>query len=218
MKKRIIPLLLALALVLTGCGGGSSTDTDNARLRVVTTTYPIYLLASAVTEGVDGVAVERLDTGSASCLHDYTLSVNDMKKLEGADVIALNGAGLEDFMDDALAASDAAGHRLLGGGGAAGKSGPLPPGGGRGRPRPRPLGPPLSGWTPARGQMAENLAQGLTQADPDYGGLSGQAAGRPAAARLGRRALDGLWTPGGRAWNSRTDHLPRRVPVLCQGL
>ena len=108
MKKRIIPLLLALALVLTGCGGGSSTDTDNARLRVVTTTYPIYLFASALTRDVDGVVVERLDTGSTSCLHDYTLSVNDMKKLAHAQVIALNGAGLEDFMDDALATSEAA--------------------------------------------------------------------------------------------------------------
>ena len=108
MKKRIIPLLLALALVLTGCGGGSSADTDNARLRVVTTTYPIYLFTSALTRDVDGVVVERLDTGSTSCLHDYTLSVNDMKKLAHAQVIALNGAGLEDFMDDALATSDAA--------------------------------------------------------------------------------------------------------------
>ena len=52
--------------------------------------------------------MERLNTGSVSCLHDYTLSVDDMKKIEGADVIAMNGAGLEDFMDDALAASSAA--------------------------------------------------------------------------------------------------------------
>ena len=108
MKKRIIPLLLALALVLTGCGGGSSADTDNARLRVVTTTYPIYLFASALTRDVDGVVVERLDTGSTSCLHDYTLSVNDMKKLAHAQVIALNGAGMEDYVDDALATSEAA--------------------------------------------------------------------------------------------------------------
>jgi ABC-type Zn uptake system ZnuABC Zn-binding protein ZnuA len=56
---------------------------------------------------VDGVAVERLDTGTASCLHDYTLSMADMKKLERADIIALNGAGLEEFLEDALAASDA---------------------------------------------------------------------------------------------------------------
>ena len=108
MKKRIIPLLLMLALVLAGCGSGGSVGEENARMRVVTTTYPIYLFTSALTRDVDGVVVERLDTGSTSCLHDYTLSVNDMKKLADADVIALNGAGLEDFMDDALATSNAA--------------------------------------------------------------------------------------------------------------
>ena len=108
MKKRIIPLLLILALCLAGCGSGGSVGAENARMRVVTTTYPIYLFTSALTRDVDGVVVERLDTGSTSCLHDYTLSVNDMKKLADADVIALNGAGLEDFMDDALATSNAA--------------------------------------------------------------------------------------------------------------
>ena len=51
--------------------------------------------------------MERLDTGSVSCLHDYTLSMRDMQKLEGADVIALNGAGLEEFLEDALETSDA---------------------------------------------------------------------------------------------------------------
>ena len=80
---------------------------EKARLTVVCTTYPVYLFASAVTGGIDGVVVERLDTGSTSCLHDYTLSMEDMKKLEGADVIAINGAGLEEFLEDALAASDA---------------------------------------------------------------------------------------------------------------
>ena len=49
--------------------------------------------------------VERLNTGAVSCLHDYTLTVSDMKLIESADVIAMNGAGLEDFMDDALAAA-----------------------------------------------------------------------------------------------------------------
>lgn len=109
MKKRLLPLLLALAL-LAGCAGptgDSSSPKDDNTLTVVTTTYPLYLLASALTRGVDGAAVLRLDTGSASCLHDYTLSVNDMKKLAQADVIALNGAELEEFMDDALDSSSA---------------------------------------------------------------------------------------------------------------
>jgi zinc transport system substrate-binding protein len=41
-------------------------------------------------------------TEQVSCLHDYTLTTTQMKKLEQADLVVLSGAGLEDFMDSAL--------------------------------------------------------------------------------------------------------------------
>lgn len=105
MKKPVLlALCMTLLLVLPACGGRAE---EEPRLTVVCTTYPIYLFASSLTEGVEGVAVERLDTGSTSCLHDYTLSMADMKKIERADIIAVNGAGLEEFLEDALAATDA---------------------------------------------------------------------------------------------------------------
>ena len=108
MKRKLLSLLLTLCL-LAGCSGGASqSQAEQSELTILATTYPVYLMASAVTEGVDGVKVDRLNTGDVSCLHDYTLSVNDMKKIEQADVIAVNGVGLEEFMEDALAASDAA--------------------------------------------------------------------------------------------------------------
>ena len=106
MKKRIcIAIVLALALALPGCGRRGDSAQEKEGMTVLASTYPVYLLASALTQGVDGVTVERLNTGAVSCLHDYTLSVGDMKLIEGADVIAINGVGLEDFMDDALAAA-----------------------------------------------------------------------------------------------------------------
>ena len=104
MKKRFLILSLAAALLLTACGQAAPKED---KLTIVATTYPVYLFASAVTEGVEGVEVLRLDTGSTSCLHDYNLTVNDMKKIERADVIAISGAGLEEFMEDALHTSDA---------------------------------------------------------------------------------------------------------------
>lgn len=85
-----------------------------------------------MAEGVEGVSVLRLETGAVSCLHDYTLTVGDMKKLEGADVVALNGAGMEEFMEDALGLLQRPGHRLLRGSGPAGERGPCPPGRGGG--------------------------------------------------------------------------------------
>ena len=107
MKKRLLSAVFAAVFLLSACGQTAPAQKQEDKLTVVCSTYPIYLFASAVTEGVDGVEVVRLDTGSTSCLHDYNLTVNDMKKIERADVLALNGAGLEEFMEDALATSDA---------------------------------------------------------------------------------------------------------------
>lgn len=106
MKKVISILLTALLLTAGGCSATQNGE-EESRLNVVTSTYPTYLFVSAVCDGVDGVSVERLNTGETSCLHDYTLSVDDMRLLEKADVVVLNGAGLEDFMSDALATSSA---------------------------------------------------------------------------------------------------------------
>lgn len=102
--KRLLCALCAFVLV-SGCAPATPAQEDT--LTITATTYPTYLAARAVTDGIEGVSVSRLDTGSVSCLHDYTLTVNDMKKLSHADVIVMNGAGLEDFMSDVLASTDA---------------------------------------------------------------------------------------------------------------
>lgn len=107
MKKLFAPLC-ALVLLLSACGHpAASQPQDEDTLHIVATTYPVYLFTTAVTEGAEGVEVSLLVNQQTSCLHDYTLTVSDMKAIEGADVIVMTGTGLEDFMDDALSASDA---------------------------------------------------------------------------------------------------------------
>ena len=105
----MLSLLLAGLLLLTACGGGTASTPaeEDDTLHILATTYPVYLFTTAVTEGVEGVEVTRLIQEEISCLHDYTLTVNDMKAIEAADIIVMNGVGLEDFMADALATSDA---------------------------------------------------------------------------------------------------------------
>lgn len=103
--RRLAALACALALTLTGCGGPPAEDDA---LHVLATTYPAYLFTTAVAEGAEGVEVDLLVNQPTSCLHDYTLTVADMKAVQRADVIVMNGAGLEDFLSDALAGSEAA--------------------------------------------------------------------------------------------------------------
>lgn len=96
--RRVIALL-ALLLLLSGCGAREEAE---ASFTVACTTYPVYLLANTIAADVEGVAVELVVNQQVSCLHDYALTVSDMKVLERADVVAINGAGLEDFLGDAL--------------------------------------------------------------------------------------------------------------------
>ena len=106
--KKLLAAACTLGLLLSACSApAASQPEDDGKLHILATTYPVYLFTTAVTEGVDSVEVSLLVNQQTSCLHDYTLTVNDMKAIEGADVIVMNGAGLEDFMDDALAASEA---------------------------------------------------------------------------------------------------------------
>lgn len=106
MKKRSLSALLAaLCLLLTSCSAPQREQDDT--LHILATTYPVYLFTTAVTQGAEGVEVSLLVNSQTSCLHDYTLTTTDMKAIEGADVIVMNGVGLEDFMSDALAQSKA---------------------------------------------------------------------------------------------------------------
>jgi len=106
MKKQLPALLLILAL-LSGCVPHTEEEASGA-LHVLATTYPVYLFTTSITRDAPGVEVELLVKEQVSCLHDYTLTVTDMKAVERADVIVINGAGLEEFLSDALSLSAAA--------------------------------------------------------------------------------------------------------------
>ncbi len=100
--KRIAALLLAGLLFLAGLSGCAGQEEAPEGITIAATTYPVYLLASAVAEGAEDITIIPVVNQSVACLHDYTLTVTNMKVLEKTDLILLNGAGLEDFMEDAL--------------------------------------------------------------------------------------------------------------------
>ena len=60
MKKRVFVLLMALMLIVSGCSKQIDTTENNEKLQVVTSFYPIYLLAQAVTEGAEGLELKNM--------------------------------------------------------------------------------------------------------------------------------------------------------------
>ena len=100
---RKLCLLLAFLLLLVGC---ANTRAERTCPLVAATTRPVAEMTAAIVDGTD-ITVERVVGESVSCLHDYSLSVRQMELLQSADLVILSGAGLEDFMADALASAKA---------------------------------------------------------------------------------------------------------------
>jgi len=95
MKK--IPILMVLTLLVflfSGCSADSPTQ-------IAATTAPVWAFTSRLCQGT-ALTVSRLVTENVSCLHDYSLSVRQMKMIEQAQLVVISGAGLEEFMEDVL--------------------------------------------------------------------------------------------------------------------
>ena len=92
---------------------------------VVTSFYPIWLLALNLTDGIPELLIRNLASPETGCLHDYQLQTGDMKVLSEADLFLINGAGMESYLanvfsafPDLVVAEAAEGIPLLTGSGA----------------------------------------------------------------------------------------------------
>ena len=108
--KRLFCCLLAASMllsVLSGCGN-STAETDSVDTLLLATTQPMYELTEQIIAGAAGITAQPLIQDQVSCLHDYTITTDQMKKIERADLVILSGAGLEDFMASSLSGKDTA--------------------------------------------------------------------------------------------------------------
>lgn len=69
-----------------------------AELNVLCTTFPIHLIARNVAQGRAGVDLQLLLPAGMGCPHDYALTPQDLRKIAAADVLVVNGLGLEEFL------------------------------------------------------------------------------------------------------------------------
>lgn len=92
--KRLLSIII-ICLLLCSCTAAREPA------QIAATTLPVWEFTSRLCEGT-GITVNRLVTESVSCLHDYTLQVEQMRAIESAEMIVLSGAGLEEFLEEAL--------------------------------------------------------------------------------------------------------------------
>lgn len=93
-----VQAFLSLAIASAGVSRAQAAESEK-KFVIAASFYPVYIMARNVAGGVPETEVVNLAAPFAGCLHDYALTTDDMKKLAGADILVINGAGMESFIE-----------------------------------------------------------------------------------------------------------------------
>ncbi len=93
-KKRVLFVCISLLSFMIS---GEAFSADK-KVNILCTTFPVYQITRNVTQGSAGVKVELMLPSTLGCPHDYSLTPKDMQKISKADVLVINGLGMEEFL------------------------------------------------------------------------------------------------------------------------
>lgn len=104
--RKITSILLTAAMTvsLASCANEPAKSEADGEFNIVTSFYPMQILAMNVAGGIDGVTVECMSAPDIGCIHDHVFTTDDLRKVENADVYIENGLELETFNDRLLSA------------------------------------------------------------------------------------------------------------------
>lgn len=71
-------------------------------LRILCSFFPIHQFTQNVIKGREGARAELMLPATLGCPHDYLLTPQDIEKIARADVLILNGYGLESFLNETV--------------------------------------------------------------------------------------------------------------------
>lgn len=87
-KSLVIVLILSLGAAVFA----------SPKQRVVCTFFPLYVFTKSVVGAQPDISVELLLPPELGCPHDYALTPGDVKKILLADLVIVNGLGMEGFL------------------------------------------------------------------------------------------------------------------------
>ena len=108
VRKKILAVALSAILAIGTLSGCQSAVQEKKKgtFTILTSFYPMYILALNLVDGAENVELRNLASPSTGCLHDYQMRPMDMVNMEQNDVMIINGAGMEEFLEDATKGLD----------------------------------------------------------------------------------------------------------------
>ncbi len=100
----LLAVILAASFAITAFVGVRVPTKPSDEFSVVASFFPLYTAALQVVGDCEGVTVSCLTQPQTGCVHNYQLSPTERMLLSKADVLILNGAGAEAFLEQTLTA------------------------------------------------------------------------------------------------------------------
>ena len=98
----VIILIIIVVLVILNINKKNKDNVNDVKTKIVTSFYPMYIIAENLLEDTNNTELINMADVNVGCLHDYTLTTEDMKKVENADIFIINGLGMENFLDKVI--------------------------------------------------------------------------------------------------------------------
>ncbi len=98
MKKFILLNIAICCISIVFFAYQTNAIAADNKLLVLASTFPIRQITLNIIHGRNNMNVELLIPAKFGCPHDYALTPQDMQKLAKADVLIINGLGMEEFL------------------------------------------------------------------------------------------------------------------------
>lgn len=102
MNRNWFLVMLTICFSIGFIGFPALGNAAAAEHSILATTFPIYQIVRNIIQGRDGIKVDLMLPSQMGCPHDYALTPQDMQKLTKADILVVNGLGMEEFLGASL--------------------------------------------------------------------------------------------------------------------
>lgn len=106
LKPAVVFLMLAAITLSAFIITPENNKKNESEIKITASFYPVYIAALNITKDAPNVSVTNLTGGMTGCPHDYQMTPANMKDLEKADVLVMNGLDMEDFLEGYLEDSE----------------------------------------------------------------------------------------------------------------